>query len=91
MLDRRESKTGEYSEIYRAVARKSWANYVRAVGHGALDVMTLGLWEVVGTPIEGAISNNRGYITAHATYASKNSDVAKTVEIYDANGKKIAN
>lgn len=24
----------------------------RAVGHGALDVMTLGLWEVIGTPAE---------------------------------------
>ncbi len=24
----------------------------RAVGHGALDLLTLGLWEVVGTPIE---------------------------------------
>jgi hypothetical protein len=25
----------------------------RAAFHGAMDVMTLGLWEVVGTPIEG--------------------------------------
>lgn len=25
----------------------------RAIGHGVLDVLTLGLWEVVGTPIEG--------------------------------------
>jgi hypothetical protein len=25
----------------------------RAIGHGAMDVMTLGLWEVIGTPIEG--------------------------------------
>jgi hypothetical protein len=25
----------------------------RAIGHGAMDVLTLGLWEVVGTPIEG--------------------------------------
>jgi hypothetical protein len=25
----------------------------RAIGHGALDVLTLGLWEIVGTPIEG--------------------------------------
>jgi hypothetical protein len=25
----------------------------RAIGHGAMDVITLGLWEVVGTPIEG--------------------------------------
>lgn len=25
----------------------------RAIGHGVMDVLTLGLWEVVGTPIEG--------------------------------------
>ncbi len=25
----------------------------RAVGHAIMDVMTLGIWEVVGTPIEG--------------------------------------
>ena len=26
----------------------------RAMGHGAMDVLTLGLWEIVGTPIEGS-------------------------------------
>jgi hypothetical protein len=25
----------------------------RAIAHGAMDVLTLGIWEVVGTPIEG--------------------------------------
>ena len=25
----------------------------RAVGHAVMDVLTLGIWEVVGTPIEG--------------------------------------
>jgi hypothetical protein len=25
----------------------------RAVGHAAMDVLTLGAWEIVGTPIEG--------------------------------------
>ncbi len=25
----------------------------RAIGHGVMDVLTLGVWEVVGTPIEG--------------------------------------
>jgi hypothetical protein len=24
----------------------------RAIGHGVLDVLTLGIWEIVGTPIE---------------------------------------
>ena len=25
----------------------------RAIGHGVMDVLTLGVWEVVGSPIEG--------------------------------------
>lgn len=25
----------------------------RAIGHGVMDILTLGLWEVVGTPVEG--------------------------------------
>jgi hypothetical protein len=25
----------------------------RAIGHGALDVLTLGAWEIIGTPVEG--------------------------------------
>jgi hypothetical protein len=29
----------------------------RAIGHGVLDVFTLGLWEVVGTPVEGFTGN----------------------------------
>jgi hypothetical protein len=34
----------------------------RAVGHGVMDVLTLGLWEVVGTPIEAVQGE-----TYHAT------------------------
>jgi hypothetical protein len=89
VLERREEKGGKYTETYRAKARKSGANYIRAAGHGVLDIATLGLWEVVGTPVEGAISNNRGYIIAHATYASKDSDTIEKIEIYDAKGRKI--
>lgn len=31
----------------------------RAMFHGAADVFTIGLWEVVGTPIEGAFDGKR--------------------------------
>jgi outer membrane protein assembly factor BamE (lipoprotein component of BamABCDE complex) len=31
----------------------------RAVGHGVMDVLTLGLWEVVGTPIEAVQGDRR--------------------------------
>jgi hypothetical protein len=25
----------------------------RALGHGVMDILTLGIWEIIGTPIEG--------------------------------------
>lgn len=34
----------------------------RAIGHGAMDVLTLGLWEVIGTPVEG-LSSSKQQIT----------------------------
>ena len=30
----------------------------RAIGHGAMDVLTLGLWEIIGTPVEGFQGEN---------------------------------
>jgi len=33
----------------------------RAVMHGALDVATLGLWEVAGTPMEGVLNKQDKY------------------------------
>jgi hypothetical protein len=80
----------EFVETYRGKARKSGVNYVRAAGHGLLDVATLGLWEVAGTPIEGAVSNNLGYITVIATYCgSDDSGTIKHREIYDSSGHKL--
>lgn len=32
-------------------------NAVRAIGHAALDVASVGLWEVVGTPIEASVGD----------------------------------
>lgn len=89
VIDRKEEANGEYIEISRAVARKSGLNYARAAGHGVLDVMTLGLWEIAGTPVEGALSNNRGYIIAKATYSNKCTDDIKKLEIYNAAGEKV--
>lgn len=31
----------------------------RALGHGAMDVLTLGLWEIIGTPIEATIGSKQ--------------------------------
>jgi hypothetical protein len=86
IVDKHVRDDGKSVEIYRAIARKSGANYLRAAGHGVLDVATLGLWEVAGTPVEGAISNNRGYITVQAIFSEP--DVIESFIIYDANGKE---
>ena len=88
-VESHKEKNGHYVEIYTAVARKSGLNYVRAAGHGVLDVATLGLWEVAGTPVEGAISNNRGRVTAKATYRDQGGTQLISLEIYGVNGKKI--
>lgn len=47
----------------------------RAVAHGVMDVLTLGLWEVVGTPVEAA--------------AGKENEHAVVV-VYDRNGMLVA-
>ena len=79
---------GSVVEVYRAVARKSGGSYFRAAGHGLLSVATLGLWEIAGTPIEGALSNNRGFVVAQARYGGKNSENIVAMTIYDADGSK---
>jgi hypothetical protein len=50
----------------------------RAVLHGAADVFTLGLWEVIGTPIEGAANGTK--VAVEVTY-DKDDRVAKVVPI----------
>ena len=50
-----ETKEGKKVDIFNFVQGYSTANKTgRAVFHGAADVFTLGLWEVVGTPTEAA-------------------------------------
>lgn len=80
---------GKLFELYRAIARKSGANYGRAIGHGVLDVCTLGLWEVVGTPMEGAMDNNRGYVVAKVIRPNAVSENLDEIIVYDANGKCV--
>jgi len=40
---------------------KAQGSYGRAFMHGLLDVATIGLWEVAGTPIEGSFDRNKYY------------------------------
>ncbi len=88
-IEKNEDKSGKYIVTYRSVARKSGANYIRAAGHGVLDVMTLGIWEAVGTPIEGSLSSNRGYVVAKAVYPHKDANVIESAQIYDVDGKLV--
>ena len=34
-------------------------DYIRAAGHATADLFTFGLWELVGTPIEGYVARKR--------------------------------
>ncbi len=46
---------GQLEEIYKFTQGYSGGSKAgRALFHGAADFFTLGLWEIVGTPIEGA-------------------------------------
>jgi hypothetical protein len=42
---------GRHADVYQyEIGNEPSAG--RAVGHGVMDVLTLGIWEIVGTPIE---------------------------------------
>jgi hypothetical protein len=54
-----EIKDGKKHEIYKFVQGYSaGAKAGRALFHGAADVMTLGLWEIVGTPAEAVFNGD---------------------------------
>jgi len=58
-----EDKGGKKYDIYRFTQGYSGgAKAGRAVAHGVASVLTLGLWEVIGTPIEAI---NSGDLTAY--------------------------
>ncbi|HHJ17118.1 MAG TPA: hypothetical protein ENJ80_10520 [Gammaproteobacteria bacterium] len=46
-----KAEKGEYIDSY-LITKGNEPSTGRAVAHGALDVVTLGLWEVIGTPME---------------------------------------
>jgi hypothetical protein len=51
-----EQKNGKRVEFYNfKQGYHTSTKAARALFHGAADVVTLGLWEVVGTPIEGMV------------------------------------
>lgn len=60
---------GGLSETYRFPLKRSSA--ARAFMHGTLDVATLGIWEVAGTPIEAM--KDKKLLVLTATYRKDNS------------------
>jgi hypothetical protein len=61
---------GSMSETYKILLEQGSTG--RAVMHGLLDVATLGIWEVAGTPIEGSAGKDQyTIITANYDGAGK--------------------
>jgi hypothetical protein len=72
-------RSGDRVEIFTFVDGYSSANKAgRAVFHGAADVMTLGLWELIGTPMEGHYKGKK--MSVEVTY-DKNDRVKKVVHL----------
>lgn len=61
----KEKEDGTIVEVYRMKRKRG--SSLRSFLHGALSVGTLGLWNVVGTPIEGYVSRE-GYVVVRAFY-----------------------
>lgn len=62
-----EMRNGQRVDIFSFVQGYHGAEKAgRAVLHGAADVVTLGLWEAVGTPVEGHFNGTP--ISAEVTY-----------------------
>jgi hypothetical protein len=68
-----KNEQGELIEIYKV--RKKKGSAARAAMHGLLDVATLGIWEVAGTPIEGAKGKKKFF--AIKVYYNKEENIKK--------------
>jgi hypothetical protein len=66
VLDTKNNPDGTTDVVYK-VKRKN-GNVGRAITYGVADVLTLGIWEAVGTPLEGYVSDNDS-IVYKVTYA----------------------
>jgi hypothetical protein len=74
-----ENRNGVRSEVYKFKQGYSQeAKISRAVLHGAADIVTIGLWEVVGTPTEYIFSGTD--MLVQVTY--NGNDRVETVEYF---------
>lgn len=66
-----ETENGKKVDLFKFTQGYSQGNKViRTVGHGTMDVLTLGLWEVIGTPTESTF-NGKDIVTK-VTYDQNN-------------------
>ena len=62
-----EVKNGKRVEVFSFVqGYRKGVKVARTIGHATADVMTLGLWEVAGTPTEATLNGHR--IAYEVTY-----------------------
>jgi len=74
-----QDKDGNWIDTY-LIVRGNEPSAGRAIGHGALDVLTLGLWEVFGTPIEAAAGSEKH--DRFVIYYDLNQKIQKVDRIY---------
>lgn len=66
-----DEENGKKTDLFKFVQGYSdGTKAVRAVGHGVADVLTLGLWEVVGTPAEATLNGKE--LAVKVIYDDKN-------------------
>lgn len=82
LLEVQHLPSGKREEIFKGRESKGGCGPVRAIAHGALDVVTLGLWEVVGTPIESEIENNTKWVVVKALYPNRFSDAIEKLDVF---------
>ena len=71
-----KDKDGKWIDTY-IIVKGNETSAGRAIGHGVMDVLTLGLWEVIGTPIE-AIAGGEEHVRYVLYYDQE--DKIETVE-----------
>lgn len=83
-----ETKNGVKSDIFSFVQGYSTATKTgRAFFHGAADVMTLGLWELVGGSVEGAYNGEK--MSFQVNY-DKNDNVQTVQALNEESTKEIS-
>jgi hypothetical protein len=88
-----QDKDGNWIDTY-LIVKGNEPSAGRAIGHGVMDVLTLGLWEAFGTPIEAAAGSEKQ--SRYVIYYDENQKIQKVERIYvesqpvddDANLKK---